>query len=70
MGGALGAFLIWPGIKLFIVALGLFQRQLSYHFDVLIWVVPAVIIVGILASIVPIYKAVRTTIVEGLRTLE
>lgn len=70
MGGALGAFLIWPGIKLFIAALGLFQRQLSYHFDVLYWVVPAVIIVGILASIVPIYRAVKTTIVEGLRTLE
>ncbi len=69
MGGALGAFLIWPGIIVFKVAMGFFQ-QVKYQFDVLYWVAPAVILVGILASIVPIYKAVKTTIVEGLRTLE
>jgi putative ABC transport system permease protein len=69
MGGALGAFLIWPGLKVFKVIIAAFQGM-EYQFDVLFWVIPAVIIVGIVASIVPIYRAVKTTIVEGLRTLE
>jgi putative ABC transport system permease protein len=69
LGGILGAFLIWPGVVLFKVVMP-FLQQVEYKWITLAYVGPALIIIGILASIVPIYKAVRTTIVDGLRTLE
>jgi len=69
LGGILGAFLIWPGLIMFKVALPMFQ-QMQYTFDILWWVIPVVLIVGLIASIVPIMRATRTTIVEGLRTVE
>ena len=69
LGAVLGAFLIWPGIIMF-KQLMPFLQQVEYKWITLAWVGPALAIVGILASLVPILKATRTTIVDGLRTLE
>jgi len=69
LGGILGAFLIWPGIVLFKVVIPQLG-EVEYKWITLAWIAPAVIGVGILASLAPIFKAARTTIVDGLRTME
>ena len=69
LGAILGSALIWPGIKLFKVLMP-FLQQVKFEWVTLYWVGPALIAVGILASLVPVIKAVRTSIVDGLRTLE
>jgi len=69
LGAILGSFLIWPGMLMFKVLMP-FLQQVEWKWGTLIWVGPSLIMIGIFASIVPIIKAVRTTIVDGLRTLE
>ncbi|MBD3217039.1 MAG: FtsX-like permease family protein [candidate division Zixibacteria bacterium] len=69
IGAVLGAALIWPGIKLFKTLMP-FLQQVKFEWITVVWVIPAMIIVGILASLVPVIKATNTSIVDGLRTLE
>ena len=69
LGAILGSFLIWPGMFLFKTLMP-FLQQVEWKWGTLIWVGPSLIMIGIFASIVPIIKAIRTTIVDGLRTLE
>jgi putative ABC transport system permease protein len=69
IGAAVGAALIWPGIKLFKTLMP-FLQQVKFEWITVVWVIPAMIIVGILASLVPVIKATNTSIVDGLRTLE
>ncbi len=69
LGGILGAALIWPGIWLFKEVLP-FLQQVQFKWIVLAYVGPAVVLVGILASLFPVIKALRTSIIDGLRTVE
>lgn len=69
IGAVVGGFLIWPGVMLFKQIMP-FLQQVSWNWETLYWVGAAMLIIGVLASIAPIVKAVRTTIVDGLRTME
>ncbi len=70
LGGAMGLFLTWPVGDLVKTALSSFFPVFSTSTLTYILAGSSAVVVGILAAVFPTIKALRTPIVEGLRTID
>ncbi len=69
MGCVLGIILTFPASKAFGKAIGSFFPVFNVETETLLLCVAASAIVGILAAIIPTYRAIKIPIAEGLRSI-
>jgi putative ABC transport system permease protein len=69
MGCATGIILTFPAAEAFGKAIGSFFPVFNVEAETLLLCGAASIIVGILAAIIPTYRAIKIPIAEGLRSI-